>query len=159
MTRRSPGVYAEWAVRPTLPGVTSLIPLLRTFGLSARLTRLVTTDVITQDVRERLIERLTYDAGQRAARREHAARVATAHRRGEDVPPPVKLPPPANPNLAKLRLKLVKLLTCRWCTGVWVAAAVVLLDRQVGHRRWWTSIQDAGLAAYAIGWLAEHEQD
>jgi hypothetical protein len=132
---------------------------MRTVGLSARLTRLVTTDVITQGVRERLIERLTFDGPQRAARREHALKVASAHSRGVDVPPPLKLPPPVNRNVTKLRLKLVKLITCRWCTGVWVAAAVVVLDRTLVDRKWWRAIGDAGLAAYLIGWLAEHEQD
>lgn len=139
--------------------MTSLLPLLRNVGLSARLTRLVTTDVITQDVRERLIERLTYDRRQRAARREHALKVASANSRGADAPPPLKLPPPLNRKHTRLRLKLVKLITCNWCTGVWVAASVIILDRQLGGRKWWRSLSDAATAAYLVGWLADREQD
>jgi hypothetical protein len=130
----------------------------RTIGLSARLTRLVTDDVIVQDAREWVLERLTYDRGQREARREHALLVASADSRGAGVKP-LKLPPPASRTSARIRLKLAKLITCRWCTGVWVAASVVVLDRQLGGRSWWRAIGDAATAAYLVGWLAGREQD
>jgi len=132
--------------------------MIRIVGLSARLTRLVTTDVITEDLRAWVLERLTYDRRQLAEIRAHRAAVDAAAKAGDQLPT-LSISPALNPRASRLRLKLAKLITCRWCSGVWIAAAVVLADRHLGHRGWWRAGSEAATAAYAVGFLATRERD
>lgn len=96
-----------------------------------RLTKLVTDDVITQPLRDRLLERIY---------------------RGTDLHPdrtllmvPIDMLP--MPDLHdegswqdftirdEHPPKLATLLTCRWCAGVWIAAGVTVA-RRVAPRAW-----------------------
>lgn len=83
-------------------------------GLAAyRLTRLVTADTITAPVRDAVIEEAYYLAGrhQHVAAEADALGWTQAAMQDPDVP------------------KLAELVTCRWCTGMWVAAGMLLLRR------------------------------
>lgn len=135
-----------------------LLRLLRIVGLSARVTRLVTTDVITQDLRARVLHLITYDPGQRKVLRRHSDLAAAAVDRGED-PPKLVLPKPLNPRAAQWRLKAAKLVTCNWCAGFWVAVLVTAVDQAAGERRWFRFVSEAATAAHAVGWLAGRERD
>lgn len=78
---------------------------------AARLTRLVTTDVVSASVRDRIV-REAYLA--RDGRADHTADglwADLAQLDGEAAP------------------KLATLITCRWCVSVWVAVAVVVARR------------------------------
>lgn len=71
---------------------------------TARLTRLVTTDVITESLRGRLIEWAYRD---QVVEWDVAANGWTQLAESDEDPP-----------------KLATLLICQWCSGVWVAGAV-----------------------------------
>ena len=86
-------------------------PLELTMDLLAtyRLTRLATADVIAEPARRSFIERLGRSAGQ-------------------------DLGPPEESSLAMVDSmkdppKLARLITCRWCAGVWIAGGVVVARR------------------------------
>jgi hypothetical protein len=97
-----------------------VIPTLVVDALAAyRLTRLVTADVITKDLRGRLIAAVYDRAGA------SSVLLATAEQYGWDEAVAADDDPP----------KLATLVTCRWCTGVYVAAGVVLA-RQLAPRAW-----------------------
>jgi hypothetical protein len=139
--------------------VTSLLHLLRLTGLTARVTRLIVSDTITAPAREHVIKLLTYDKNQRAAIRKHERDRAAAITEGTppDALPKLRLPAPTSAAAAAVRTRIAELITCRWCAGVWVAAAVVLSARLAGHRRAWQHVADAATAAYLTGFVAGHE--
>jgi len=114
--------------------------LVTVVGSAARLTRLSTRDKITEKLRTRVHERVLFNAAQRAAR-------AT----GQPVPPP------SRPWAAELRTWAYQGMTCDWCIGVWWCAATTAIHYRWGKR----SVVEGGLtalaAAYALGWLVEHE--
>lgn len=120
--------------------VINALRIARVVGLAARATRLITADTITKPARAAVHHRILFQPEQRAA-------LAL----GEPVPPP------SSQARAKARAWAAELLTCRWCMGVWVSTAVVATERAWGHTRLWRAIADTALAAYAVGWLAEHE--
>jgi hypothetical protein len=101
----------------------------------ARLTRLVVLDTITDPIRDRIIEA--------AYRRRDGgfepldALETWTERAVDDNDPP----------------KLATLVTCTWCTGVWVAAGAVVASR-VAPRAWRTVATTAALA-WCGGRLAE----
>ena len=109
-------------------------------GMAARITRLVTTDTITKPARDAAHHRILFNRAQRAA-------LAA----GDEVPPP------DNQARAKARAWAAELITCRWCMGVWVSAAVVASEHRWGHRRWWRAAADTAVAAYAVGLMAGAE--
>lgn len=96
-----------------------------------RLTRLITTDDLLHDQREAVVE-AAYVAAGRAAESRAAAELTswaeTAVADEHDAP------------------KLATLITCRWCTGMWVALFVVAVRRT----RAWRPMRDA----LALGSLA-----
>lgn len=98
-----------------------------------RLTRLVTTDVVTTPVRDAVI---------RWAYRDHPpagwALTPTERVALDDDPPPV-----------------AKLVTCSWCAGVWVGAGVVVAAA-VAPRTWRHARRALACAAVA-GWLSARE--
>lgn len=102
-----------------------------------RLVRLVTADVITQPWRDALVchaYRRQGDTGQEPA-------TGWADYAEQD---------PAAPRLATL-------LTCRWCTGVWVAAAVIAARRFAPVP--WGYLARALAASSAAALLAAPEDD
>lgn len=107
-----------------------------------RLTRLVTADAITAGLRDQAI-RNAYVA-------QHGEAVAvdmeaeTPHDSWTDRAMG-DLEPPA----------LAKLLTCRWCAGVWIAAGVTVARRVAP--RWWGPVADAATLAAAAALLARLE--
>lgn len=107
-----------------------------------RLTRLVTADAITAPVRDRLI-RDAYVA-------HHGEAVAvdmeaeTPHDTWTDRAMDDDTPPP-----------LAKLLTCRWCAGVWIAAGVAVARRVAPS--WWGPVADTAAMAAAAALLARLE--
>jgi hypothetical protein len=99
-----------------------------------RLTRLVTADVITQPLRDRALETIWRRAGR------WGEVLKVADRCGLKVPGPL---PEAwvQDAMADEALvdppKLATLITCRWCAGAWVAAAVTVLSAaRVPGWRW-----------------------
>jgi hypothetical protein len=104
----------------------------------ARLTRLVTTDVITEPMRGRVIEwayngRLVEWSGPRSDNDDSPDWIEIV---AEDRDPP----------------KLATLVTCQWCAGVWVAGAIALVRR----RRWWKWVRVPLAMSMITGLLAEN---
>lgn len=125
----------------TLGLVTNLLRLVNTIGATARLTRLVTDDVITRKPRGWVEQRLLFDPQQRA-------RLASGEPPGQ----------PRSPRSAELRTELAYLLHCRWCASVWTGSVVALAAARF-HRTWWFQAGCAALtASYLTGWLAQHEE-
>lgn len=120
--------------------VTNALRIARMVGLAARVTRLITTDTITKPARKAAHHRILFQPAQRAALAQ-----------GDEVPPPTSQP------RAQARAWAAELLTCSWCMGVWVTAAVVTTEHQWGHTRAWRAAADTALAAYTVGFLAGHE--
>lgn len=96
--------------------IETLIDVLATF----RLTRLVTTDTITAEVRDGVIEAAyradgAYEhvASRHLGEDNHPGAWADYVTSGEDLDPP----------------KIATLVTCPWCAGMWVALLVVALRR------------------------------
>lgn len=114
--------------------------LIRLAGAAARLTRLTTSDSITEPMRDRVLALIRFNRAQRRAR---AA--------GKPVPPP------AHPRAAAARNKVCELLTCPWCIGFWWCAVVGVAGARFGRTTWWQLGTAVLAASYAIGWLAEHE--
>jgi hypothetical protein len=54
------------------------------------------------------------------------------------------------------------LVNCEWCTSVWWAAALSVIERATLRRPIARTVFQLGTtaltASYAVGWLAEHEQ-
>lgn len=107
-----------------------------TIGAAARLTRLVTRDMITAGLRDAVL----YTREQRAALNN-----------GDP------LPPPRSQRAANLRLWLHTLVTCDWCTGLWISTLVVLLAVTLGHHPVVLTLGAILAVAHAVGWLAGHE--
>lgn len=110
--------------------------LVVTIGAAARLTRLVTRDTITEPLRDKIL----LNPAQRRAQAAGAA-----------------IPAPTNPRSARARAWLHTLVTCDWCTGMWVAALVGTASHVAGHRTVFTVPATILTTAHAVGWLAEHE--
>lgn len=108
---------------------------------AARLTRLVTADTVTEPVRSWII-RSTYlvmRGEDDVADLERDFPHSTWTERAADDP--------AAPALATL-------LTCSWCAGVWVAAAVTVARRRSPR---WAGVAEAAAVAYVAGRLARTE--
>lgn len=136
-------------------------------GTTARLTRLVTTDTITEGLRDHLDEAIR-DAHptQRAYRdqfEEYRHNVQTALDNGEPVP----VEAPAQPDDPTV----LYLLHCRWCASVWVALVVTIGARAIlstSLSPLWTALPWGGqdillipavslAVSYAAGYLADRE--
>lgn len=134
-----------------------------------RLTRLLVTDEITRPARDRVIGHVYRSLGLEARGPELAARhrlqpttaAATAVLPDEPTAadwweqPTDAIPwskvvgkDPHPPRLAYLA-------TCPWCAGVYVAAAVTILERR--GPRWWPPVRSALAIAGAAGILAGWE--
>ncbi|WP_228726665.1 DUF1360 domain-containing protein [Prauserella sediminis] len=106
-------------------------------GTAARITRLITTDTITESLRHAVLfsrqQRTALAAGQPA-------------------------PPAARPRVAKVRAMLYKLVTCDWCAGFWVSVAVAPLVLYADTSSPWFIIPATALTlSYAVGLLASTE--
>lgn len=110
-------------------GVARIDPLdLAIDGLAAyRLTRLATADVISEPWRRSVVDRLVETGPEPAAPGETAQEVVDAM-----VEPP----------------RLARLLTCRWCAGMWIAAGVVGA-RAAAPRAWEPVARTLALSAAA----------
>lgn len=113
----------------------NVLLLVLLIGASARLTRLTTTDTITAPIRDPILERVLRPRAQRRALDQ-----------GEALPPPTRL-----------RSTLYTLLTCHWCVGFWIAAAVVLAATAWGHTLYFQVAAAILTVSYALGWLADNE--
>ncbi len=51
------------------------------------------------------------------------------------------------------------LITCPWCLGLWVSAAVAAGAYWWADTRWWLCVALAGTASYATGLLAQYTTD
>jgi hypothetical protein len=95
-----------------------------------RLTRLATTDIISERPRRALVD---------SVGREAAEAVDPGHERtAEAVVSEMEDPP-----------RLAQLVTCRWCAGVWIAGGVVLA-RAVAPRLWDPLAKALALSAGAV---------
>lgn len=103
-----------------------------------RLTRLATADVISEPWRRRVVDRLVEDGPET----EEAVVAATAQEVVDALPDPPKV---------------ARLLTCRWCAGVWIAGGVVAA-RAAAPRAWDPVARALALAAVAT-LLARAESD
>lgn len=146
------------------------LALLLTTGATARITRLVTDDRLTDPLRDLLLHRLTYDPQQRAALDAHQNAVNTALATGEPAPLTPAIPEAENPARSTRNAWLAWLLTCRWCAGIWTSILTTLAARLAltTHGPVWHPIPltwvdlllvPAAIAtvAYFVGWLAERE--
>lgn len=123
-----------------------MIPALVVDALAAyRLTRLVTADVLTKDLRGLVIE----EAYARAVlpEGEFAELIDQAARDGWDDVVALDDDPP----------KLATLVTCRWCTGVWIAAGVIAARRVIPRQ--WAPVADMLAVAAAAALIARAEDD
>ena len=101
-----------------------------------RLTRLVTTDTISDPVRDEVLERI-YRAGY-----------------WKDMAPPLQ----GWSELARADEeppRLAELLTCWWCAGWWVSALVVAARRLVPG--WWGPVASALATSTLVGMLSRTE--
>lgn len=110
-------------------------------GLAAyRLTKLIADDDITAGPRDRVV-RAAYET---QGRRQHVAdQLADAY--GGPIPDGAWSDHAQGDPFAP---KPATLVTCRWCTGMWVAAAVVLA-RRAAPRTWSTLARLLSLSAAA----------
>lgn len=105
-------------------------------GAAARLTRLLSRDVITQPLRDAVL----FNREQRRARK-------------EGRPAPV----PRWPDAARFRAWAHTLITCDWCAGFWVSAMTVAAYL-ASHGHPLFLVPAAVFAvSHAVGWMAEHE--
>lgn len=107
-----------------------------------RLTRLVTADTILHGPRDRIVEAAYAGVGRAEYVRSQYA---------PDAPGDWSEIPPGDPYAPKL----ASLVTCRWCSGVWVAVAVVALRRLAP--RWWAPVAEALAISSAAPLLAAIE--
>lgn len=108
-------------------------------GLAAyRLTRLVTADTITEAPRDAIVRRAYEAAG--VADRKHPDVSWSELAMADDEAP-----------------KLATLVTCRWCTGVYVAIGVTVARRVAP--RLWGPVADMLATASAAALVAGLEQD
>lgn len=112
---------------------------------TARLTRLITTDAITRPARARLIIEAYALAGDLPT----ASRIDEALDSGlctaaDDEVLSAECPPP-----------VAKLLTCSWCTSIYVGLGVVLARRVAP--RLWNPMATALAMSEVAGILATHE--
>ena len=103
-----------------------------------RLTRLVTADTITEPPRDQLVKWAYGHAG--VADRKHPDVSWSELAMADDEAP-----------------KLATLVTCRWCTGVYVAIGVTVARRVAP--RWWAPVADMLATASAAALVAGLEQD
>lgn len=97
-------------------------------GLAAyRLTRLATADVISEPWRRSIVDRAVANGGEEPPEADTA----------QDVVDALSEPP-----------KLARLITCRWCAGMWIAAGVVGA-RAVAPRAWSPVAKTLALSAAA----------
>jgi len=101
-----------------------------------RLTRLVTTDTISDPIRDRLIERI-YRAGYWGDMKPPLGGWSELARADEEPP------------------KLADLLTCWWCAGWWVSALVVAARRLVPGL--WGPVARALATSTVVGFLSKTE--
>lgn len=126
----------------TIPPVRLLVD-----GIAAyRLTRLVTADVITQPIRDRIIEAAYVQQGRAELLRHSATGGGVIHVDEEGAWQQIADADPVPPKLAEL-------VTCRWCAGVWVAFGILLVRRT----RWWPHVADAMAMSAAAALLARVE--
>lgn len=117
-------------------------------GAAYRLTKLITDDGITQPLREAVIA----DAYERAHRTGEAHAISaelgaeTKPDEWQQIATADEEPP-----------KMAQLITCRWCTGVWVGLGIVLVARR--FRRAWPALADALALAAAAALIAGLEKD
>lgn len=101
-----------------------------------RATRIITADVITSDLRDRFVHAVYVNAGQegRVVANEGvtASEVEWANVAQDDPVAP----------------KLATLVTCRWCTGFYVAVGAVVVSR-VAPRVWRPAARALALSAAA----------
>lgn len=149
-----------------------LVIMVLTLGTTARVTRLITDDKLTEPWREHAIHLLTYDRHQRQVLDEHHEAVTAALEAGQPAPFTPAIPPPEDPAKTERRQWLTWLITCRWCAGMWTALAVALVARlalTASYPPLWTGCALNGLDllvipawaatnAYLTGWLADHEE-
>lgn len=112
-----------------------LITLILAVGAAARITRLVVADTITAPLRDWALPRIA------RSRKDRALITQT----GEALPP------------TGIRAALVTLLTCHWCTGMWVAAAITPLALAANGNLWFTIPAAILTVAYAVGYLGDQE--
>lgn len=117
--------------------VLDLLTLTATIGATARLTRLATTDTITDRPRTALLTRIAQPARLRA----QAAK-------GRDIPPPTPL-----------RGALLTLATCPWCLSFWIALVLVPLAALTDGHPLYLAPALVLTASYLTGWLADQERD
>lgn len=104
-------------------------------GSAARITRLITTDKITEPMRNALLPVIAQTRRNRRA-------IA----RGEPVPPPTPL-----------RAAIVYQLTCPWCIGMWVSLACITAAQLITGFPAWQIIPAALTTSYIVGWAASTE--
>lgn len=107
-----------------------------------RLVRLVTTDSLVAPARDAVVRHAYLAHGRPGALAEHVERtgktwLGKAPGGWTDVAAHDHAPP-----------KLAELITCRWCTGVWVGAGVVVAH-SVAPRLWAKTRRALALAAVA----------
>lgn len=112
-----------------------LITLILAVGAAARITRLVVADTITAPLRDWALPRIARSRKDR----DHIAQTGQAQ-------------PPRG-----LRAALITLLTCHWCTGMWVAAAIAPVAWIYGHTTWFALPAAVLTIAYAVGFLGDNE--
>lgn len=107
-----------------------MIPALLVDAVAAyRLTKLVTDDVITAPIRDRIVEAAYERAG------------VTIERTSGETWSDVAIGDENAPKIATL-------VTCRWCAGVWIGAGVVAA-RRLAPRAWQPVAEALSLAAAA----------
>lgn len=110
-----------------------MIPLLLDFLAAYRLTRLVTADTILDGPRDALVQHAYVEA------RRIAVGMKVAELAGISLDCPGGWSELAQED--KGAPKLAKLITCRWCSGAYVSAAVVIARRR--FPRQWAPIAEA----------------
>jgi hypothetical protein len=123
--------HVRASVAPTDAWLVFLVDALATY----RLTRLVTSDVISEPVRMALLRSTGAE------------------------PPPGQDDPTAQELVDSLEdpPRLATLITCRWCAGMWIAAGVTA-TRMLAPRAWGPASRGLALSAVAV-LLSRFEDD
>lgn len=103
-----------------------------------RLTRLATADVISESWRRSVVDRVVADEPDTA----DARSADTAQEVVDGLPDPPKV---------------ARLITCRWCAGIWIAGGVVAARRLAP--RAWTPVATGLALSAAATLLARVEED